>query len=218
MAIARRAQFLNVGADLVLIAAAVAMVGFYVSDRNKRKPSPDSVREAPDNWRDEIHQGIVLGAPNPKLTIIEFMDFQCPFCARWASRVDSLLKEHPQDVQLVVHHYPIPSHVSAIPAAIAIECAHEQERYLDFQHALFSDQKSLGVKPWTEYASAAGIPSIERFRRCVQMPADSFPRIGYGVELGKRSGVRSTPTVWINGIVRRPTLSEMRKMISEGRD
>jgi protein-disulfide isomerase len=218
MTIGHRFQFLSAGADIVLVLAALVMVGFYVSDRTKGSSSAASIREAPENWRDEIPKGIVVGARNPKLTIIEFMDFEFPFCARWASRVDSLLDEHPHDVQLVVHHFPIQSHANAIPAAVAIECAHEQERYLDFQRALFSDRGSLGVKPWAEYAADAGVPNIDRFRTCAGMPADSFPRIAYGVELGKRTGVRGTPTVWVNGVVRKATLDEMRRMITEVRD
>jgi protein-disulfide isomerase len=130
-------------------------------------------------------------------------------------RVDSLLEMYPYAVQVVWHHYPLSSHELAVPAAIAVECASQQGVAREFQMAVFAQQKFLGTKPWTDLASDAGVVDTEQFGRCILQPIDSFPRITYGLELGKRVGVRGTPTVWVNGVVDRPTLERMRGMVEE---
>jgi protein-disulfide isomerase len=157
-----------------------------------------------------------VGPADAKLTIIEFMDFECPYCARWAARVDSLLAEYPKQVQVVVHHFPLTNrHEYAIQAAVAAECAHQQGRYPVFQRTILTEQTLIGKKPWTAFAAASGVPDANRFEDCVALPPDSFPRIAYGMELGKRVGVRGTPTVWVNGLVQQPTMDEFRKMIAQ---
>jgi len=140
------------------------------------------------------------------------MDFECPFCAKWSARVDSLIEEYPTQVQLVVHHYPLSIHANATSAAVAAECAHQQKNFREFQRIMFAQQSQLGEKPWIDFAAESAMPDLERFEHCMALPPDSFPRIAHGMELGKSSGVRGTPTVWINGLIDKPSLAELRKM------
>ncbi len=74
--------------------------------------------------------------------------------------------------------YPFHSH--AVSAAVAVECVVQQVHFREFQRVLFASQRQPGIKPWTEYASEASIPDLERFERCVALPSDSFPRIAHG--------------------------------------
>jgi protein-disulfide isomerase len=104
-----------------------------------------------------VDTGIRWGSPDAPLTIVEFIDFQCPFCARWAARVDSLVALYPHEVQIVTHHFPISSHPFAIPAAIAVECADRQGAPRTFQTVLFRQQNVLGARKWEDFATIAGV-------------------------------------------------------------
>jgi protein-disulfide isomerase len=149
------------------------------------------------------------------LTVVEFMDFQCPYCARWAARLDSLGAEFGDAVQVTLDHFPLPRHPHALPAAIAAECAHEQGAFPELKRALFAGQAGFGSRPWGSFAEEAGVPDLELFAECSARSPDSFERIGHGMELGRRVGVRGTPTVWINGVSGQPSLAEARRRIEE---
>jgi protein-disulfide isomerase len=158
--------------------------------------------------------GVVIGPNNAKLRIVEFMDFQCPFCRSWSARLDSLMIEFPNEVQVSLHHMPIARiHPHAVAAAIASECADRQGRFPAFKRTLFVGQDEIGKEPWQEFARRANVPDIGAFTSCIALGTDSFPRIAYGQELAAKTNVSGTPTVWINGVVRRPTLVELRKLV-----
>jgi protein-disulfide isomerase len=189
----------------------VIMVAMYIY-----KPTSPRVRplKAPENWRDYVVTGIVFGTDNPVLTLVQFMDYQCPYCASWAARVDSLLAEAPDKVQVAFHHFPLTSiHPHAVAAAVVSECAHRQDRFVEMSRALFSRQKEIGERPWTEFAQDAGVPDVATFEACTLLPSDSFPRIAYGSDVGQKTGVMGTPTVWVNGSVLKPTLAEFRALL-----
>jgi hypothetical protein len=57
----------------------------------------------------------------------------------------------------------------------------------------------LGLRAWTSFAVDAGVRDVQAFNDCSRLPVDAFPRIGAGLDLGRRTGVRGTPTVWVNG-------------------
>lgn len=196
---------------LVLVALYMGLQQFMAMEAGA---DPLGGLTAPENWTDELETGIRIGDPDAPLAIVEFMDLQCPFCADWWARVDSLLADSPDAVQVTFHHFPLQNHPAAMPAAIGAECADRQGRFSEFVAAIFSDQQSLTSRSMSDYAEAAGLPDLETFEMCAAMPADSFPRIAYGLELGRTSGVRSTPTVWINGSAPRPrpSLQELRSL------
>lgn len=151
-----------------------------------------------DGWESKLDVGLRIGPPTSPLTIVEFMDFQCPFCRRFAAETDSLRAEYPE-VALVVVHFPLNNHRHAVPAAIAAECAARQSRFEAMYRTLFIQQDSLGVKPWNQFASDAGIIDLAGFELCMSLPSDSFPRIAAGRALALESGITGTPGVWVNG-------------------
>jgi protein-disulfide isomerase len=80
---------------------------------------------------------------------------------------------------------------------------------------LYRDQRLLGVKPWAEFADEAAIADLPAFETCMRLPADSFPRIAQGSDIGRRNGVRGTPTVWVNGdVMARSDLSSLRRAVT----
>jgi protein-disulfide isomerase len=141
-----------------------------------------------------------LGPANAAITIIEFSDFQCPFCTRWHDEVWSRLKaEYPSQVRLVYRDFPLTSiHPDAIPAAEAANCANEQGAYWDYHNKLFAAELGLGREALDQYASELNLDAAS-FKKCVderRYQAEVENDLNYAMNLG----VRSTPTFFINGI------------------
>ena len=80
------------------------------------------------------------GAKNGKITIIEFSDFECPYCSRYKTTIDQVLQEYPNDVTLVFKNFPLPAsmHPNALNGALAAECANDQGKYWEMYDKLFT--------------------------------------------------------------------------------
>lgn len=209
-------QVLDMTSTVIVAGAAIIVAFMYV--RNTAIPGATTPANASiliDTWQADNALGIRIGAPSAPIVITEFMDFQCPFCRRLAPRVDSLLTEYPDHVAVIFQHYPLTGHSYALPAAIAAECADRQGRFHSMYKALFDKQDLLGKKSFPEYAVDAGVEDLHAFERCVMLPADSFPRIQHGLDIGARAGVRGTPTVWVNGKTGRFNPAAIRSQIAE---
>ena len=135
------------------------------------------------------------------MVVAVFSDFNYPFCRDLAPVLDSIALRFPSEVALEHYHFPLNCHEMAVPSAIASECAGRQGKFGEMYHELFSQMDSIGTKPFSEIASDAGIPNRSSFERCIESPMEDFPKISQSRELGLRLGVRSTPTVWVNGTV-----------------
>jgi len=172
--------------------------------RELRSPPPSQGRSAAqavdlEGWERYVDRGMRRGPDDAPVSLIEFVDFQCPFCRQQATRIDSLLAEFPDEVQVTTHHFPLTSiQPLAKPGAEAVECAAIQGYGEDFAALVFQKQDSLGVKDWTAFAEAAGVPDLSRLEQC-RTGSHYFPRISTGMALGEQAGVRSTPTLVVNG-------------------
>ncbi len=119
----------------------------------------------------------VRGDPNAPITIVEFSDFQCPFCARFHVQTLPLLLEEYIDsgkVNLVYRDFPIQSiHPNALPAAVAAECANEQGKYWEYHDTLFEKQNSWSrldsntvISTFSQYATDVGLEK-QQFDSCL---------------------------------------------------
>jgi protein-disulfide isomerase len=140
-----------------------------------------------------------LGPTDAPITIVEFSDYQCPYCRRWHEQVyQPLLNAYPGKIRLVYRHLPLTSiHPDAFAAAEASMCAGEQNAYWPYHDKLFSSE-SLGSNVYVQYAQDLGL-EMDSFESCLAehkyqeaIQADS----DFAVNLG----VRSTPTFFINGL------------------
>lgn len=138
-----------------------------------------------------------VGAP---ITIIEFSDYQCPFCGKWYNDVWSRLKiDYAGKVRFVYRDFPLFSvHPEAGPAAEAAECAGDQNKYFEFHDLLFSDQSNLGQATYEKYAIQLGL-DMTKFKECLTT-GKYKPEISSDYEFASTLGVNSTPTFFINGI------------------
>ena len=194
-------RYLSDLATALLVACAVAMTGLAAWRATESWRTPASRDTRVKNWRELIAHGQRLGPTVAPVEIVEFSDFQCPFCATMASRLEALRHRHPDQIALVYRHFPIEDrHPHALAAAIASECAAAQGRFEPFHTALFSEQDSIGLRPWTAYAVTAGVPDTLRFRQCLTERAPAR-RVKEDVDAGSGVGVRATPTLIVNGEV-----------------
>jgi protein-disulfide isomerase len=136
------------------------------------------------------------GAKAP-ITIIEFSDYQCPFCKRAETVVDQVMKTYGDKIRLVFRHYPLPMHPQARPAAEAASCANAQGKFWDYHAKLFANQSALGEDKLKEYAKDVGLDS-GKFDQCLaEKPFKA--KIDEDVADGSKVGVNGTPAFFING-------------------
>lgn len=140
------------------------------------------------------------GPEEAPITLIEFADYECPFCQRHFAEVyPRLLATYPDQIRFVYKDFPLTSiHPNALPAALAAQCAREQDAFWDFHDLLFSGQLAFGRASYEQYASQLSLDA-DQFAACLdeerylELVEESR---AYALSLG----IGSTPTFFINGI------------------
>jgi protein-disulfide isomerase len=142
----------------------------------------------------------VLGPQDAAITIIEFSDYECPFCKKWHVETFSRLMEtFPGQIRFVFRDFPLTNiHPNAQPAAEAANCAGEQGKYWEFNEKLFTGPLELSSTSYTQYASELGLDA-SAFEECASSGRHS-EEVTADLEWAANLGVRSTPTFFINGI------------------
>ncbi len=159
----------------------------------------------PANEPSEIILGLdndpSLGDSNAKVSIVEFSDFQCPFCATFVRETfDDLKREYIDTgkVSFTFKNFPLTNtHRNAMAAALAAECANEQGKFWEYHDKLFRSQKSLEKKDLKEYAEDLDL-NTDTFNTCLD--SEKYKdEVSNDLEEGTGLGVRGTPTFFING-------------------
>jgi protein-disulfide isomerase len=139
------------------------------------------------------------GATDAKVTIVEFSDFQCPFCSKGAQVLSAIEKKYGNKVKIAFKHYPLPFHAQARIAAEASMCANEQDSKLFWKmhDAMFADQSMLDKDNLIATAKKVGAKEAE-FKACLE--AGKYKaKVDANVAEGVVIGIKSTPTFFING-------------------
>jgi protein-disulfide isomerase len=137
------------------------------------------------------------GPSNAPIEIVEFSDFQCPYCLRAHPTVKQVLDTYGNKVRFVYRNYPLPSHPNAFPAAEAAQCANEQGQFWAYHDRLFADQTKLSDTDLKASAAALGLDA-GRFNACVDSHKYKA-RIDADMRAGNEVGVNGTPAFFING-------------------
>ena len=149
------------------------------------------------------------GSADAAVTIIEFSDFQCPYCTRGAATVEEILERYPNDVKFVFQHFPLGFHPWAKPAAIAANCAGLQnpDAFWTLHDAYFKDQKQLTtdnvVAKSEGYLAGSGI-DMKKWQNCAadtnsaEYKAEAA-NVDADMALGQALGVTGTPGFFVNG-------------------
>ena len=161
---------------------------------------PSSVKLSAADWKLASGAGTRIGAANPRVTIVDFSDFQCPYCAKANVVLDSLLSVHGDRIAIVYRHFPIAGlHPHARKAALASECAGARGRFAEYSRALFASRDSIGVTPWTVFAHRVGITDTAAFGQCVQSEKYAH-RLAEDSSAGRKLRINGTPTIFIDGV------------------
>jgi protein-disulfide isomerase len=139
----------------------------------------------------------VRGGKKAPVTVIEFSDFQCPYCARAVPTVKEL--EGNKNVRVVWKHLPLSFHPNAMPAALAAEAAREQGKFWEMHDKLFANQTALSDATYLEYARDLGL-DVKRFQEAMQSPR-LRARVQEDLAAAGAAGVTGTPTFVVNGEV-----------------
>lgn len=138
-----------------------------------------------------------LGNANAPVTIIAFIDYECPSCAAMHENLERLLKEYRDKVRLVARDFPLKQHTEALKAAEAAEAAREQGRYWEYVQVLLRNQFALGVDKLKSYATDIG---LDRTRFDSDLDSGKFAElVQQDVDEGMRLGLKAAPTLFLNG-------------------
>lgn len=138
-----------------------------------------------------------FGPRHAKVTIVQWSDFECPYCAKAAEIIRDIREAYPEDVRFEFRHQPLPTHKRAVPAAIAAMAAHEQGRFWEYHDLLFQQQRALTDADLEAYARMIGL-DVARFRSSLADPRHEA-LIREDAAEGRELGAVGTPTFFING-------------------
>lgn len=148
-----------------------------------------------------------FGNPNAKVVVVEFGDFECPFCRQAFPIIRKLEHEFQDDVLFIWRDLPLTSiHPHAQKAAEAGECAHEQNKFWEYHDKLFINQHALTPQDLKRYAAELGLDT-RRFNLCLDSNAYAA-EVEDDFQTALRAGARGTPTFFINGEMISGVLSE----------
>jgi protein-disulfide isomerase len=210
--------FLLSGLMLVGLVLFSVQVVRYMRDIKAGKPDPFTARQHEvsltkilsqkpltdlDLSRVETQEATpMLGDPSAKIRIVEFLDYECPFCRRSAPAIRTFMERHAHEVLFEVRDFPLESlHPHAMDAAIAARCIFAQgdaDRFWRYHDILFASQEDLSATALRSNAHAIGA-DLMVYDRCVAARIPE-PSIRASLEDGTAAGVRGTPTFFMNGI------------------
>lgn len=195
-----RERLSNIATGLALTCA-VVVTGLVVRRhaRDRTSISTSSTIAPVKNWSQYV-AGRPLGRTGSPVTVVEFGDFQCPFCGRFALYIDSL-QSLGQEVRVLFRHFPLPGHPHALKAARVSECAAELGRFEEMHDALFAFPESIGTAAWWWFGRKAdiGVDDSTAFELCARDTA-RVQSIERDIAAGRQLGVRGTPTLLIHDI------------------
>ena len=188
------------------------VLGYYVGQWVRVKFGDKPEPETGDRYRVELRGDEPQFGPDDALvTIIEFADFQCPYCADSVEPIKSAMKGYEGEVRLIFKHYPLPGHNRAAPAAYASWAAHQQGKFWEFHDRLFADKASIEGVP--ALVKELGLDAT-KFGQDMESAA-AKKSVDQDMLSGAKVGVTGTPAFYVNGHLYRGKRSEVdwRKII-----
>lgn len=139
------------------------------------------------------------GSSKAPVTIVEYSDFQCPFCGREQTVLEQLRQRYGEKLRIVYKHFPLTNiHPNAQKAAEAAECANEKGKFWELHDVLYANQSALELDKLAGYAQQVGLDPVE-FRQCLDS-GRMAARVKRDADSAQTVGVTSTPSFFVNGI------------------
>jgi protein-disulfide isomerase len=169
-----------------------------VAELRKGGPPLRVLFDAPRTKVDVAANDPAIGGASAPVTIVEFSDFQCPYCQRAAPTLKRVRQTYGDKVRIVWKDFPLTQiHPQAFKAAEAAHCAEEQGKFWEFHDRLFGNQQALQPDDLKKTAADLGLDTA-KFNACFDA-SKYAERVRDGVAAGTRLGVNSTPTMYLNG-------------------
>src|SRR3989338_2499977 len=155
------------------------------------------------------------GGKDAKITIVEFSDYQCPYCVRAESVVEQIMETYGNKVKFVYRDFPLPGHQFAQKAAEASECADDQGKFWEYHDLLFENQQSLATSNLKQYAKDLGL-NTEQFNSCLDS-GKYTQEVRKDLNDGASYSVEGTPAFFVNGkpVVGAQPFSVFKEIIEE---
>ena len=166
-------------------------------DSLKSKTSVKIMLDAPRQTVKMASGSPSRGPANAPIEVIEFSDFQCPFCQRVGPAVTQVLTTYGDRIRLVYREYPLPNHPNARQASEAGLCANEQDKFWQYHDRMFANQQRLGAADLKQHAVDLGLDAT-RFNACLDSHKYA-QHVEADVNAGNDAGVNGTPAFFING-------------------
>lgn len=160
------------------------------------------VQVALEPWRVDrgsLEKGPARGPEAAPITIVEFADYECPFCARGSEVIKQVQKKYPKQVRVIFRDYPLPFHPQAVPAAVAVRCAGKQGKYWEAHDAMFGLDAEISEEAITKTLADIKGLDMKSMATC-QADAAIQAEVMADAEAGAAAGVEGTPAFFINGI------------------
>lgn len=139
----------------------------------------------------------IKGNKRAKVTLVEYSDFQCPYCGAFYPTLKRIENEYADKIRIVYRHYPLSFHPESEPAAEASECAAEQGKFWEFHDGVFENQQRIGSALYTEVAGKLGL-SMSKFNDCVSTHKYQA-KVQSQQAGGNSAGVQGTPHTIVLG-------------------
>jgi protein-disulfide isomerase len=162
-----------------------------------KSKTPVRVMLEPPRQNVAAANGASKGPAAAPIEIIEFSDFQCPYCQRANPAVEQVLSTYGDRIHFVYRHFPLPNHPNARPAAEASQCAAEQGKFWPYHDRLFANPSRLGAADLKQHAVELGLDS-SRFNACVDTRKYKA-QVDADTQAGQEAGVNGTPAFFVNG-------------------
>jgi protein-disulfide isomerase len=187
---------------IILGVAILGLVGIFIISGGKASNNTSGEFAFTEPYTNQQSHDNTTGAGN-KVTIVEYADFQCPYCASYAPLLDQVKAQYGDDVKVIFRHFPIPtSHPQSMAAHRAAQAASKQGKFWEMHDKLFTNQQT-----WSGNSSAATI--FETYAEEMGLNMDQFKtdvasdnvleKINSDTDSGRSLGVNATPTFFING-------------------
>lgn len=140
-----------------------------------------------------------IGPKDAPITIVQFAEYQCPYCGKAGEAVDKVMEEYKGKIKMVYRDFPLSFHDRAIPAAVAANCAGEQGKYWEMHKLLMSNQSALSEENLTAHATTLSL-DLTKWNTCREDPKQAA-EVQKDFQDGQKVGVNGTPAFFINGIM-----------------
>lgn len=167
--------------------------------KKRRQGSEPSLE---DKMKDRVEVSLegapVKGAKDAPVTIVEFSDFECPFCSRVLPTVDKVMKDYEGKVKIAFRQNPLPFHQTAKPSAKAAMAAQAQGKFWEYHDILFKNQRDQTDENFVKWAKQLGL-NVEKFKKDMKNP-EFDKRIEADQNFARQNGAGGTPAFFINGV------------------